>query len=240
MPVINPLITIVIPVYNVEKYLDRCLRSVVNQTYHNLDILLVDDGSPDRCPQMCEEWAHKDSRIRVIHKENGGLGMARNTGIENAAGDYICFFDSDDYIAPDTIELAYEMAREEKVEMVLFGMAGVSSGEAIVESVVPTPSQTVYRGAEVQEKLLPGLLGPDPVTGSSFRLSLSACRILVSMKLIRRANWRFVSEREIISEDFYSLLALYKDVQSAAVVCRALYYYCCNDMSLTHLSSGSI
>ena len=106
------LVSIVLPIYNVEKYLDRCIESVINQTYRNLEILLVDDGSPDDCPQKCEEWAKKDGRIKVIHKANAGLGYARNTGIENASGEYICFFDSDDYIDPSTIEKAYNTAQK--------------------------------------------------------------------------------------------------------------------------------
>lgn len=84
-------ISVVLPIYNVEKYLNRCLKSVVNQTYKNIEIILVDDGSTDQCPELCEEWSRKDKRIKVIHKENAGLGMARNTGIENATGKYICF-----------------------------------------------------------------------------------------------------------------------------------------------------
>ena len=91
-------ISIIIPVYKVEKYLDKCVESVVNQTYKNLEIILVDDGSPDNCPKMCDEWAEKDKRIKVIHKENGGLSDARNFGIEKATGDYLMFLDSDDYL----------------------------------------------------------------------------------------------------------------------------------------------
>lgn len=94
------LISVIIPIYNVEKYLDDCISSVVNQTYRNLEIILVDDGSPDNCPQICDEWAKKDSRIRVLHKKNGGLSDARNAGIDTATGDYIAFVDSDDYIKP--------------------------------------------------------------------------------------------------------------------------------------------
>lgn len=98
------VVSVVLPIYNVEKYLNRCVKSVVNQSYKSLEIILVDDGSPDNCPTLCEDWAKKDSRIKVVHKENAGLGYARNTGIENATGEYICFFDSDDYIALDAIE----------------------------------------------------------------------------------------------------------------------------------------
>ena len=89
------LISVIIPVYKVEKYLDRCLESIVNQTYKNLEIILVDDGSPDNCPAMCDAWIEKDERIRVIHKENSGVSSARNKGIDVATGDYIGFVDSD-------------------------------------------------------------------------------------------------------------------------------------------------
>jgi glycosyltransferase involved in cell wall biosynthesis len=98
-------ISIIVPVYNVEAYLDECINSLVNQTYTNLEIILVDDGSPDRCPQMCDFWAHKDSRVKVIHQKNGGLSSARNAGLEIAEGDYIGFVDSDDYIAPDMYQV---------------------------------------------------------------------------------------------------------------------------------------
>lgn len=91
-------VSVIIPVYKVEKYLDKCVESVVNQSYKNLEIILVDDGSPDNCPQMCDEWAKKDNRIKVIHKENGGVSSARNKGLEIAKGEYIQFVDSDDYL----------------------------------------------------------------------------------------------------------------------------------------------
>ena len=98
------LISVIIPIYKVERYLNECVSSVVNQTYKNLEIILVDDGSPDGCPQMCDEWAKRDSRIRVIHKENGGLSDARNAGMDIATGEYVAFVDSDDYIAPTMYE----------------------------------------------------------------------------------------------------------------------------------------
>lgn len=100
----NVKISIIIPVYKVEKYLDKCVESVVGQTYKNLEIILVDDGSPDNCPVMCDEWAQKDSRIKVIHKQNGGLSSARNVGLDACTGDYIGFVDSDDWIEPDMYE----------------------------------------------------------------------------------------------------------------------------------------
>ena len=97
-------ISAIVPVYKVEPYLDRCVQSVVNQTYPNLEIILVDDGSPDQCPAMCDAWAERDPRIRVIHKKNGGLSDARNAGMAAASGEYISFVDSDDWIAPEMLE----------------------------------------------------------------------------------------------------------------------------------------
>lgn len=104
----NSLISIIVPVYKVEEYLDECVQSLVNQTYKNLEIILVDDGSPDRCPQMCDEWARKDPRISVIHKSNGGLSSARNAGLDAAKGDYIGFVDSDDIIDAEMYEKLFE------------------------------------------------------------------------------------------------------------------------------------
>ncbi len=95
----NPLISVVIPVYKVEPYLRECVDSVISQTYKNLDIILVDDESPDSCPAICDEYAERDSRVRVIHRKNGGLSAARNSGIDIARGEYITFIDSDDYVS---------------------------------------------------------------------------------------------------------------------------------------------
>ena len=92
----NSLISVIVPVYKVEAYLDACVQSILDQSYPDLEIILVDDGSPDHCPQMCEAWAAQDARIRVIHKTNGGLSSARNAGLELCTGEYIAFVDSDD------------------------------------------------------------------------------------------------------------------------------------------------
>ncbi len=107
-------ISVVVPVYKVEPYLDRCVQSIVDQTYKNLEIVLVDDGSPDNCPAMCDAWAERDSRVRVIHKNNGGLSDARNAGMALATGEYIAFIDSDDWIAPEMLEkLADALQRDD-------------------------------------------------------------------------------------------------------------------------------
>lgn len=228
------LVSIVLPIYNVEKYLDRCVESVINQTYKNLEIILVDDGSPDSCPEKCEEWAKKDSRIKVVHKNNAGLGYARNTGIENASGEYICFFDSDDYIDPSTIEKAYNTAQKNDSDMVLFGHYDVNAQGKIVRTYIPTIDKESYVGSEVQEILLPDLVSDNLATGKSTNLWLSACFCMYSMKLILENNWRFASERDIISEDVYSLLRLYRNVEKVTIVPEAFYYYCENSTSLSH------
>lgn len=104
----KPLISVIIPIYQVEPYLRRAVDSVLNQTYRNLEIILVDDGSPDRCPLICDEYEKKEARVRVVHKSNGGLSDARNAGLDVAGGDYIAFLDSDDYFAPGFIEILYD------------------------------------------------------------------------------------------------------------------------------------
>lgn len=118
----SDLISVIIPIYKVEEYLDECISSVVNQTYKNLEIILVDDGSPDNCPAMCDDWAKKDERIRIVHKTNGGLSDARNAGIDVASGEYIAFVDSDDYIKPDMLEKIYAAIRREDADIAVCGI----------------------------------------------------------------------------------------------------------------------
>lgn len=108
----NELVSVIVPVYKVEPYLDRCVASILAQTYPNLEVILVDDGSPDNCPALCDAWAQRDARIRVIHKKNGGLSDARNVGLDAASGAYISFVDSDDYIAENFIETLYDLLHE--------------------------------------------------------------------------------------------------------------------------------
>ena len=115
------LVSIIVPVYKVEKCLNRCLQSIVNQTYKNLEIILVDDGSPDNCPAMCDDWAAKDSRIRVIHKENGGLSSARNAGLEMATGAFLQFTDSDDWLEPEMIAYLIDLAERNEADVVRCG-----------------------------------------------------------------------------------------------------------------------
>ena len=114
------LVSVVVPVYKVEPYLEKCVDSIRNQTYSDLEIILVDDGSPDRCGEMCEAYAEEDPRIRVIHQENGGQGAARNKGVEQARGKYLVFVDSDDWISADMIEKAVDAAERLQCDIVMF------------------------------------------------------------------------------------------------------------------------
>lgn len=230
---INGLVTVVVPVYNVERYLDRCISSIVNQTYTDLEVILVDDGSPDRCPQMCDEWAKKDARIKVIHKKNAGLGMARNTGIENAKGEYICFFDSDDYIEPVTIEECYRAIKEEFADIVCFGNDRVTPDGRVLERRVPAPPQRVFEGEKVVKELFPQTVSYNPQTGVNWRLSWSAWCAMFSIRVIRKYEWKFVSEREYISEDYYSLASLYTYISKAVIISKVFYHYTVNTSSLS-------
>ena len=128
------LISIIIPVYKVEKYLEKCIQSVINQTYENLQIILVDDGSPDNCGKICDEYAKKDHRIEVIHKSNGGLSDARNKGLEIAKGEYIGFVDSDDYIEADMYEVLYNLLKQYNADVSICNFYTVSQGKISIKN----------------------------------------------------------------------------------------------------------
>ena len=118
----SPFVSIIVPVYNVEQYLPRCVDSLINQTYQNIEIILVDDGSPDNCGKICDEYAKQDQRVKVIHKPNGGLSDARNVGIENSQGDYLMFIDSDDWIELNTCEILYNASINYEADVIVFEM----------------------------------------------------------------------------------------------------------------------
>lgn len=173
----KPLISVIVPVYNVEKYINRCINSIVNQTYSNIEILLVDDGSPDCCGKICDDYAKSDNRITVIHKQNGGLASARNVGVQAAKGDYICFVDSDDWIENDTFEYCVNLIRTEKdiVEVVQYEVAKVSS----VDFIVKNKSQVIkkMRGKDI----LNYLMVKSTKTDSYF----SVCRCIYATDLVK-------------------------------------------------------
>lgn len=167
-------ISVIIPVYGVEKYLDRCVSSVVNQTFKNLEIILVDDGSPDNCPDMCDSWAQIDSRIKVIHQKNKGLSAARNTGLDVATGQYITFVDSDDWIIEDTYEFCLSFFEKYKdVDVVQYDLRRVYSTNKI--NISRKEKFNVYKGKTILEFYLQSstLTGSYAVWRCLFRASLA-------------------------------------------------------------------
>ena len=142
---IMPEISVIVPVYKVEKYLDRCIESIVNQTYPDLELILVDDGSPDNCPAMCDAWAERDERIRVIHKKNGGASSARNVGLKIAKGTWIAFVDSDDWLDKTAFKTLYDIAIRYDVPMAIGGMKVIQDDtgtQAIAKEEAIVLSQT--------------------------------------------------------------------------------------------------
>ncbi len=142
------MISVIVPVYKVEQYLDKCVESIVNQTWRDLEIILVDDGSPDNCGTMCDAWAQRDSRIKVIHKENGGAGSARNLGFQAARGDYIALVDSDDYLATDAYEHMLKLM-EPDIDVVECGFVNTLDDSCTFESPIPEQIQT----CDIQEAM---------------------------------------------------------------------------------------
>jgi len=142
-----PLISIIVPVYNVEKYIEKCITSLLNQSYTNIEILAVDDGSTDTTGRKLDEMAERDDRLKVIHKENGGVSTARNTGLDNFAGEYLAFVDSDDYVDTDYIKAMYE--RIEDGDLVVSGYNSVRNGE-IYKSII-LPQNAARGGTELGE-----------------------------------------------------------------------------------------
>lgn len=147
------LISVIVPVYNVERYLEKCIKSICGQTFAGLEIILVNDGATDRSGAICDEWARKDPRIRVIHKENGGLSDARNAGIEIASGQWYMFVDSDDTISPDTIARLYQAASENHCDMAVCNIVRIYDDGATEPFYHPVSELTVWEGQQRFETL---------------------------------------------------------------------------------------
>ena len=127
------LVSIIIPVYKVEKYLPNCIESILRQTFKDFELILVDDGSPDNCGEICEEYAQKDSRIKVVHQPNGGLSAARNSGIDIAKGDYLTFIDSDDFVFPHYLEILVKLCQENDADMSVCSSVRCSSNDSLTD-----------------------------------------------------------------------------------------------------------
>lgn len=220
------IVSIIVPVYNAEKYLDRCVKSIAKQTYTNIEIILVDDGSPDNCPKMCDDFAKEDSRIKVIHKENAGAGEARNTGLDNATGEFVCFVDSDDYIEEDTIKKCMTLIKKDLTNTAVFGLTHFNDNGTL-SPVNISVDKTYFDKAAIKNELIPSFF----TTSFGFDIGV-VCKIFYK-KIIDDNSLRFMSEREIYSEDALFLLQYFSRCESASIVPENLYKCYENNASLS-------
>ncbi|WP_154055694.1 glycosyltransferase [Bifidobacterium bifidum] len=220
---IEPLVSIVVPVYNVDQYCDDCLRSIIGQTYRNLEIILVDDGSTDDCPALCDQWAAVDDRISVIHQRNQGLSGARNTGLDHAHGEYVLCVDSDDVIDSTLVEQCIRSCTKQGSDMVMYSYDCVSENGD--EHWAPVEA-SFFPAADV--------LPPDDVL-----------RLLLTSKLTYFA-WKFIARRSLyedykvrfpVGHKFEDVGTTYKIVSAAGIVSlinQPLYHYRQRSGSILH------
>lgn len=220
--------SIILPVYNVYHYLDRCMSSVLGQRGEDYEVLLVDDGSTDGSSALCDAWAEKNPRIHVIHKPNGGLASARNAGLAAASGKYVLMFDSDDYIEPDTLDVLRAAIQDTSAEIIRFDLV-VHRGGRLEEHRTKLPAG-LYDAAAVKEQLLDAAL----LHASSYWLS--ACTHAYRMDFLRENKLRFVSEREVLSEDYLFNISALLCAESVYITNRVLYHY---DMRRGSLSNSA-
>ncbi len=212
----NELISVIIPVYKVEEYLKRCVDSVLAQTYGNTEIILVDDGSPDGCPAICDAFAEADSRVRVIHQENKGLSGARNTGIDAAEGTYLAFVDSDDYLHPEFLEKLYAACKETGSDM------SVCRWEYVRGEEIPEKGDGAVRSYTGRE-MMANLYDPD---GAYF--------VVAWNKLYHKSLWEDIRyPLGMIHEDEATTYRIYDRVKQAAYINSSLYGYFVAPVSIT-------
>lgn len=220
----NPLVSIIVPVFGVEKYLNRCVESIVNQTYKNLEIILVDDGSPDNCPKMCDEWAKKDERIKVIHKENNGLAEARNSGLKVFSGDYVMFIDSDDYIDNDMVEFLLKLLLNNNADVSRCGF--YYNYEAENEESTP-PLDNSLRVLEYDERMI-DLLSGTHVSGVAWNKLFKA-------EIVKSHRFK---KTDGCSEDIMFNFRAYQDIKTGAFCDEPKYHYVIRENSITSSNFG--
>ncbi len=203
-----PLISVIIPVYNVEDYLERCLESILRQTYTHLEIILVDDGSTDGCPKICDDFQKKDSRIKVIHKENGGLSDARNKGLDIATGAYISFIDSDDWIDLQTYEISMEKMLTCNAQIVAFNVLRVYEGK----DFTPNLSED-YEIMNAEQAIL--------TTVGNTKVRTTAWNKLYRAELI--GSFRFLKGK--LNEDEFFTFRILDKADTIVYLHRECYYY---------------
>lgn len=223
------LISVIVPVYNVSRYLERCINSLMAQTYPDLEVILVDDGSKDDSVKMCDSYCQKYDNFKVIHKENGGLGFARNSGLEVAQGKYVTFLDGDDYLLPDHIQNLYDKLIADRADTCLGGHTKVYAISSNVHQNVAYGS--VYRDEDIKTRILSRMFGKASKSGDY--IEMSVCMALYSLEIIQEYHVRFYSERELISEDLVFNIDYYQYAKCVTVSDDVGYCYCDNKGSLT-------
>lgn len=203
------LISVIIPVYNVEDYFSQCMDSVLSQSYEKLEIIVVDDGSIDGSGKMCDDYASKDSRVRVIHRENGGQSVARNSGMEIATGDYIAFVDSDDVLHLDYFKVLMGLMTSADVDISSVGMMRFSDKPDLLMKHICNPSTKIMTGEEAMESIL-----------YQNKLDASPCCKLFKKKVI--GNLRF--PEGIIYEDLALIYRIYEQARKV-IHCKSEYYF---------------
>lgn len=226
-----PKVSIIVPIYNVEKYLDRCMQSLLDQTLKDIEIILVDDGSPDNCPKMCDEYTKKDSRVKVIHKKNAGLGYARNSGLDIATGEFVAFVDSDDYVELDMYEKLYHAIKTYQVDMVLCDFYRDKQGKRIKANIENMPTE--IRIIDSKDDYITNLIGQLPNVRLHVFYGYAVWNILFSNDVIQKYRIRFKSERVYLSEDILFQIEYAAKIHKVLLYPTSLYNYCLNHGTLT-------
>ena len=233
----QPKLSIIVPVYNVEKYLHRCVRSLTAQTLRDIEIILVDDSSTDSSYEICKQLAAEDSRIKVLHKVNEGAGKARNAALEIAAGEYIGFVDSDDFVEPDMFETLCAKADTYHSDLVLSGVRYIGgimfseNGECTCKTFFD--QDTHFTSTEALKELRMGIVGALPEDPEDSKYGTSIWKNLFKHEIIKRNHLVFQSEREIFSEDSLFMIDYIACIQKATGIKEAFYNYCRNGESIS-------
>lgn len=229
----RPKVSVIVPIYNVEKYLDKCIESLLKQTLKEVEIILVDDESPDNCPEMCDLYVQKYTNVKVVHKKNQGLGLARNSGIEIAEGEFITFIDSDDYISENALEILYLKAVQNHSQAVFYNITFWKNGNEFATRY-DVKEETKFLGRENVDDFTLDLVAPLPSFKHDAKYMVSACRAIYSLDVIKANGIRFVSERKVISEDLVFNIDFLNHVDNVTFIPDSFYFYRYNDDSLTH------
>ena len=233
----QPKISIIIPVYNAEQYLSRCIDSLKNQTLKDIEIILVDDGSSDLSPQLCDQAAAEDGRIKVIHKANEGAGKARNAALEIATGAYIGFVDSDDYVETEMFSTLYNKAEEYSADLVMSGVLFVDgnmfSEKGKCTRKIYFDKDTHFETEEELKKLRMGIVGALPEDADDSKYGMSIWKNLFRHEIIKQNNLVFESEREVFSEDALFMIDYISCIKKATGIPEAFYNYCRNGDSIS-------